>query len=248
MRTAARPRFSLPLRVSVVMLDLDGTLVDTAPDIAAGVNRMLRDVGMPVYPEATIVKWIGNGTQRLVKRALTGRMDAEPAPTLYERAYPRFLAHYGQLLTRQSRPFPGVVDGLKALKRAGYRLVCVTNKAEIFTLPLLRQLDLLDYFDLVLSGDSLPRQKPDPLPLLHACAHFNAPPGHSVLVGDSSNDTQAARAAGAPVICVAYGYNHGGDVGALRADATIANLGELPGHLRLYSANQSHEAHNDEME
>ncbi len=234
----AEPAFPLSLRVGVVMFDLDGTLVDTAPDIAASVNGMLRDVGRPTYDQTAIVKWIGNGTPRLVKRALTGEIDGEPEPGLYNQAYPRFFAHYERLLARESRPFPGVVAGLEALKNAGFALACVTNKAEAFTLPLLRQLDLLRYFSLVLSGDSLPKQKPDPLPLLHACTHFNVQPNYAVLVGDSHNDTQAARLAGMPVICVSYGYNYGSDVRALQADATIASLGELPAHLRLYSEHQ----------
>jgi phosphoglycolate phosphatase len=115
-----------------------------------------------------------------------------------------------------------------------FALACITNKAEVFTLPLLDALGLRRYFQLVLSGDSLPRQKPDPLPLLHACRHFGITPDHGVLVGDSSNDVQAARNAGMPVICVPYGYNHGHDIRDSRPDAVIESLEELPRYLTPY--------------
>lgn len=226
---------SFPLAVKMVVIDLDGTLVDTAPDIAEAANRTLRELGLPERDPAAVAGWIGNGVARLVKRALTGEMNAEPDPALYEQAHALFLRHYQENLTRRSRPFPGVVEGLEWLKASGFDLVCITNKSERFTLPLLRALDLAGYFGLILSGDSLPRQKPDPLPLEHACRHFGIGPQHGVLVGDSANDIQAARAAGMPVICVAYGYNHGHDIRAARPDAVIGSLAELPQYLRLHA-------------
>ncbi len=227
------PRFTPPFSVRMVMIDLDGTLIHTAPDLAESANRMLRDLGMATYDQATVATWIGNGVSRLVKRALTGSMDAEPAPELFERGYPRFLAHYGELVADQSRPFPGVVAGLDALKAAGFQLACITNKAEAFTLPLLKQLDLAGYFELVLSGDTLPKRKPDPLPLQHASRHFGIEPSQGVLIGDSLNDVQAARAAGMPVVCVTYGYNRGRDVRELHPDAVVDALTEVPAYLRL---------------
>jgi phosphoglycolate phosphatase len=135
-----------------------------------------------------------------------------------------------------SRPYPGVIEGLQQLAAAGFELACITNKAEAFTLPLLRDLGLHDYFKLVLSGDSLPKQKPDPLPLQHACRHFGITPEHGVLIGDSSNDVQAARAAGMPVICVTYGYNHGHDIRESHPDAVVGSLAEVPRYLTLYAA------------
>ncbi len=122
---------------------------------------------------------------------------------------------------------------MEQLRAAGFALACITNKAEAFTRPLLKDLRLADYFKLVVSGDSLPRRKPDPLPLLHACEIFGVSPGQSVLVGDSANDTEAARAAGMPVICVTYGYNRGLDVRSLSPVAVIDSLTELPRHIRL---------------
>jgi len=127
------------------------------------------------------------------------------------------------------------VEALERLKAQGFSLACITNKAEAFTLPLLRNLDLDQYFQLVLSGDSLPKQKPDPLPLRHACAHFGIDSAHGVLVGDSSNDVHAARAAGMPVICVTYGYNHGHDIRQSLPDAVVDSLTDVPQYLRLYA-------------
>ncbi len=219
----------------MVMIDLDGTLIDTAPDIAAAANRMLAELGRPARELDTIAGWIGNGVSRLVKRTLTGAMQAEPDPVEFAAALASFRRHYADLLTAQSRPFPGVIDGLERLAAAGFALACITNKAAVFTAPLLAALGLDRYFQLVLAGDSLPKKKPDPLPLLHACRHFGITPDHGVLVGDSRNDIQAARAAGMPVICVTYGYNHGEDVRALHPDAVIDALTELPRYLRLYA-------------
>ena len=225
---------SFPLVVKMVMIDLDGTLIDTAPDIAAAANRMLEELGRPARDPAAIAAWIGNGVSRLVKRALTGEREAEPQAALFERAYPLFRKHYAELLTARSRPYPGVVEGLERLKAQGFALACITNKAEAFTAPLLKALGLDRYFELVLAGDSLARKKPDPLPLVHACRHFGITPDHGVLVGDSDNASRAARAAGMPVICVTYGYNRGEDVRSFQPDGVIDSLTELPNYLRLY--------------
>lgn len=226
----------MPLSVKMVMIDLDGTLIHTAPDLAASANRMLEDMGLSAHPQSQVEKWIGNGVARLVKRALTGEMQAEPEAALFDQAYAKFLEHYAESVSDLSRPYPGVVEGLDALKEAGFELACITNKAESFTLPLLKDLHLHDYFSLILSGDSLPNKKPDPLPLLHACEHFQITPDHGVLVGDSPNDTQAAQAAGMPAVCVTYGYNQGVDVHGLGAQAVIDSLVELPQYIRRYSA------------
>ena len=234
MNLAATTTPAFPLAVKMVMVDLDGTLIHTAPDLAASANRMLKDLGRPQRELEIVSTWIGNGVPRLVKRALTGEMLAEPDAALYERGLALFQKHYAAGVSEFSRPFPGVVEGLTALAAMGFALACITNKAEAFTLPLLKNLDLHKYFALVLSGDSLPKQKPDPLPLLHACRHFGITPDHGVLVGDSGNDVQAARAAGMPVICVPYGYNHGHDIRASHPDLVVESLAQLPQHLRLY--------------
>ncbi|MBI5783265.1 MAG: phosphoglycolate phosphatase [Gammaproteobacteria bacterium] len=225
---------TFPLTVKMVMIDLDGTLIDSVPDLAAAANRMLADLKRPVWDMAHYRAWIGNGVPRFVKRALTGEMQAEPDAKLYEQALALFRMHYGAAVSDLSRPYPGVVEALERLKAQGFSLACITNKAEAFTVPLLKNLDLYKYFQLVLSGDSLPKQKPDPLPLRHACKHFGIDSAHGVLVGDSSNDVQAARAAGMPVICVTYGYNHGHDIRQSLPDAVVDSLTEVPPYLKLY--------------
>src|SRR3972149_11705125 len=160
---------AFPLAVKMVMIDLDGTLIDTVPDLAAAANRMLADLGRPAWDIKHYRAWIGNGVPRFVKRALTGEMQAEPDPKLFEQALGLFRRHYGEAVSNLSRPYPGVVEALEQLSAQGYSLACITNKAEAFTLPLLKNLELYKYFKLVLSGDSLSKQKPDPLPLQHAC-------------------------------------------------------------------------------
>jgi phosphoglycolate phosphatase len=233
--SAAPAKAAFPLAVKMVMIDLDGTLIHTAPDLADCANRMLADLGRAPAPVATVMTWIGNGVPRLVKRALTGDMWAEPEVALFEKAQAIFQKQYLAHVSDLSRPFPGVVAGLARLKARGFHLACITNKAEVFTLPLLRNLDLYNYFELVLSGDSLPKQKPDPLPLLHACQHFGISPDHGMLVGDSSNDVEAARAAGMPVICVTYGYNHGHDIRASHPDAVVDSLEAVEPFLTVYT-------------
>ena len=213
-----------PLLVKAVMIDLDGTLLDTAGDLAAAANMMLRELGRTELPLETIQSYIGKGIQKLVKRSLTGSLDDEPDAELFDRAMPIYERDYAKTLCINTRPYPGVIEGLNALREAGFRLACITNKAEAFTLPLLRATGLLDYFDIVLSGDSLPKKKPDPMPLLHACKHFGILPHEMLLIGDSLNDAEAARAAGCHVFCVPYGYNEGRDVRELDCDAIVASV------------------------
>lgn len=213
-----------PLRIQAAVIDLDGTLLNTAPDLAYAAAQMMTELGRPVPSRAAIETWIGNGVSRLVKRALTGEMDGEPDAALFRHAYAIYERHYSENVSRESRPFPGVVDGLTRMREMGLHLACITNKAECFTLPLLRDTGLLDFFELVLSGDSLPERKPSPLPLQHACKHFGLTPDELLLIGDSLNDTQAARAAGCPVFCVPYGYNRGKPVADLHPDAVVDSL------------------------
>jgi phosphoglycolate phosphatase len=208
------------------MIDLDGTLLDTAPDLATAANMMLKELGKAELPLETIQSYIGKGIEKLVKRSLTGDLDGEPDTDLLQRAMPLYERSYEKTLYVDTRAYPGVREGLNALRAGGFRLACVTNKAEAFTLPLLRAAELLDYFDIVVSGDSLPKKKPDPMPLLHACERFEIEPHDMLLVGDSLNDAQAARAAGSHVFCVPYGYNEGRDVYELDCDAIVPSLYE----------------------
>jgi len=212
-----------PLAISAIVLDLDGTLVHSAPELAEAANRMLRDMGRPALSQDQLMSYIGNGIARLVKRALTGDMQAEPEAALFDQALPVFEKHYRELLLH-SKPFPHTMEGLDALKAAGFRLGCITNKAARYTGPLLQGAGLAPYFDLVLSGDTLLEKKPHPLPLLHSAGFFGVPVERLLLIGDSLNDTLAARAAGCPVFCVPYGYNHGEPVDSLDQDAVVADL------------------------
>jgi phosphoglycolate phosphatase len=215
---------AFPIAVKAVVIDLDGTLLHTAPDLAEAASRMAAELGLPPIGMDEIKTYIGNGVSRLVKRVLTRDMDAEPDAELFARALPVYEKHYAEGVSRESRPFPGVVEGLQALKQAGYRVACITNKAEKFTVPLLKDTGLFDFFELILSGDTLPKKKPDPLPLLHACERFGISPGQLLLIGDSLNDAQAARAAGCHVFCVPYGYNRGRSVEELDVDAVVPSL------------------------
>lgn len=215
-----------PLPIKAVVIDLDGTLLDTAEDLADSAMAMAADLGLPPVDLATVKTYIGNGVSRLVKRVLTGDMEAEPDKELFGRAMPIYEKHYGEWVSRKSRPFPGVVAGLQAFKAMGLHVACITNKAERFTVPLLKDTGLFPFFEIVLSGDSLPERKPSPLPLLHACQYFGVEPSELLLIGDSLNDTQAARAAGCPVFCVPYGYNRGRPVAELDLDAVVPSLEE----------------------
>jgi len=215
-----------PLPIKAVVIDLDGTLLDTAHDLADAAIATAADLGLPDIDLATVKGYIGNGVSRLVKRVLTRDMEAEPDKELFARAMPLYEKHYRAWVSRKSRPFPGVVEGLQAFKEMGLHLGCITNKAEQFTVPLLQDTGLFPFFELVLSGDTLPERKPSPLPLLHACQYFGVEPAELLLIGDSLNDTQAARAAHCPVFCVPYGYNRGRPVAELDLDAVVPSLAE----------------------
>ena len=217
-----------PLAVSAIVIDLDGTLLHTAPELAESANRMLRDMGRPPVSQDLLMSYIGNGISWLVKRALTGDMHAEPDAALFDQALPIFEKHYTELAC-DSKPFVNVKQGLDAMKAAGFRLGCITNKVMRYTDPILKASGLAPYFEIVLAGDTLPEKKPHPLPLLHSAQFFGVPIEQLLLVGDSLSDAQAARAAGCPIICVPYGYNHGEPVETLNVDAVIPDLtGVLP--------------------
>ncbi len=215
----------------MILIDLDGTLVDSVPDLAYCVDAMMQRLGRPPHGEAAVRNWVGNGVERLVRRALIGQLDGEPDEADFEQAYPIFLDLYAENTSKRSRLYPGVREGIDYLKSAGYPLGCVTNKAARFTEPLLSDLGILDAFGVVISGDTLPKKKPDPMPLLHAAGHFGVAPAESLMLGDSVSDVKAARAAGFGVVCVSYGYNHGQDIRDARPDAVIDSMIELKGLL-----------------
>lgn len=220
--------FSLPVHVRAVAFDLDGTLLDTLPDIADAADRMLADLGRATAGQQVVRRFVGNGLARLTKRLLTGEMDGEPPVDSFARALDLFEGYYRETLTRRTRAFPGVEEGLRRFTQQGVKLACITNKAGSFTLPLLEASGLRHFFDVVLSGDSLPKKKPHPLPLLHCAHELKALPAELLVIGDSANDTEAARAAGCPVFCVPYGYS-AEDVRDLDCDAIVADLIEASG-------------------
>ena len=217
------------LRPEMVLIDVDGTLVDSVPDLAWCVDEMMTRLGRPPHGEAAVRNWVGNGVERLVRRALIGQLDGEPDAADFDLAYPVFLELYAENTSKRSLLYPGVREGLDWLAANGYALGCVTNKAAQFTEPLLRDLGIRDRFGIVVSGDSLPEKKPHPLPLLHAAEHFGVAPGAALMIGDSVSDVKAARAAGfLGIVCMSYGYNHGVDIREAAPDAVIDSMAELP--------------------
>jgi len=209
------------MRIKSVTIDLDGTLLDTVPDLAAAANGMLREFGRPDYAIDTIAAFVGRGIPKLVERCLPD-LDAE-ALALAEDSFRR---HYAAENGRRARLYPGVLDGLRAFRAAGLPLAVITNKAAAFTEPLLLATQLASWFEFAVSGDSLPHKKPHPLPLLHACERLGSSPAENLHIGDSRHDAAAARAAGCPVFLVPYGYNEGEDVQGIDCDAIVASLAE----------------------
>ena len=222
-----------PIEINAVAFDLDGTLVETLPDLHESAIRMLAQLGRPAVSEATVRACVGEGVDRLVKRLLTGASAGEPDAALFKTAAENFRSHYASVLTRASHPFAGVVSTLEILRERGFKLACVTNKPARFTEPLLERLGLTAYLDVVISGDSLPRKKPDPLPLLHTARAFGIEPALLLMVGDSPVDTGAARAAGCPVFCVPYGYRGSLTVQELDCDAIVPTLPDLLNLIRI---------------
>lgn len=223
-RDAAAPR--------AVLFDLDGTLVDTGPDIAVAVNSMLAEMGRPTYGQERIMEWVGEGAARLVQRALTGDVDGRPPAEDAERGLALFYEHYAARVCVDSRPYPHAQAALEALRRQGARLACVTNKPERHTRLLLDALSLAYAFDVVVGGDTLAERKPDPEPIRFACRALNVVEADAVYVGDSMTDCRAAAAAGVPMVLVSYGYNRGADLTQTASAAIIDSLGDLPETLK----------------
>jgi phosphoglycolate phosphatase len=216
---------NFPLVIRAVLLDLDGTLLDTALDLHAAANGMLRDLGRPAVAVADIRAYVGRGIPNLVKRVLAGALEAadDPAPPPAD-ALASFRRHYADFNGRSAKPYAGVLEGLAALKAMKLPLGVITNKAGAFTLPLLERTGLAPWFDVVVSGDLLPKQKPDPLPVVWACGRLGVSPADVLLIGDSVHDFKAGRAAGCRVFLVPYGYNEGHDVRTLDSDAIVATV------------------------
>jgi phosphoglycolate phosphatase len=212
----------------MILIDVDGTLVDSVPDLAYCVDEMMKQLGMPTHGEARVRDWVGNGVERLTRRALIGQLDGEPDEALFKKAYPIFLELYAENTSKRSCLYPGVEEGIAYLKEQGYKLGCVTNKAAQFTIPLLKDLGVHDHFEIIICGDTLKKKKPDPLPLLHSADFFGVKPENAMMLGDSISDVKASRAAGFQIVCMSYGYNHGVDIREASPDAVIDSMAELP--------------------
>ncbi|MDE2146127.1 MAG: phosphoglycolate phosphatase [Burkholderiales bacterium] len=212
------------------IVDLDGTMVDTVGDFEVALGRALADLGRPPVGRDFIARTVGKGSEHLLVRTLA---EVGAPASLYDAAWARYQHHYLAVNGRHSRVFDGVVEGLKALRAAGLRLACLTNKPGAFARPLLAQKGLDGWFEQVFGGDAFARKKPDPLPLLQTCRALASEPARTLMIGDSSNDAAAARAAGCPVVLVSYGYNHGEPVAAAGADAVVDRIDQVPALLGL---------------
>jgi len=217
---------------AMVLIDVDGTLVDSVPDLAWCVDEMLSIIGMPTRGESRVREWVGNGVERLVERALTNSLDGKPESDLFERALPIFSELYAENTSKRSQLYPGVTEGLEWLQSQPVSLGCVTNKAARYTIPILKDLGIADAFEIVVSGDTLDVKKPDPGPLLHVSDFFGLEPDDALMIGDSVSDVKAARAAGFTIVCMSYGYNHGDDIRTSNPDAVIDSIAELPSLFR----------------
>lgn len=221
-------------RVDAVIVDLDGTMVDTMGDFNEAINRMLCELALPPIEPHHIEHMVGKGSEHLLRSvlkhvlALDGKaLNAMDIEAIYPSAWASYQRHYLAINGQFSAVYAGVEEGLQVLQSRGLRLVCLTNKPTSFARPLLKAKGLDGYFEMVFGGDAFERKKPDPLPLIKTCEALGTAPARTLMVGDSSNDAQAARAAGCPVVLVTYGYNHGQPVRAVDADGFVDSLTQL---------------------
>lgn len=229
--------------ISAVIVDLDGTMVDTLGDFEVALNRSLAELGLPGVTRALVERTVGKGSEHLIRGVLAhqlalpevkGAGQACPAlsvDALYERAWAAYQRHYLAINGQFSDVYPGVREGLQALQQRGLPMACLTNKPLAFAVDLLKAKGLDGLFGQVFGGDSFARKKPDPLPLIKTCEALGVAPERTLMVGDSSNDAQAADAAGCPVVLVTYGYNHGEPIHATPALAWLDSLADVPGLL-----------------
>ncbi|MDD3018242.1 MAG: phosphoglycolate phosphatase [Comamonas sp.] len=214
------------LDVDAVMIDLDGTMVNTLGDFAQALNRMLADLALPAIDPLAIEHMVGKGTEHLLRTVLA-HVGVADVDARYAAAWQRYQHHYLQLNGQYAQLYPGVLEGVQALAASGLPLACLTNKPLAFAQPLLRAKGLEKFFQQVFGGDSFAQKKPHPLPLLETCKALGTQPARTLMVGDSSNDAQAAQAAGCPVVLMTYGFNHGQPIQAVPALAHLQSLTQL---------------------
>ncbi|OAD83416.1 phosphoglycolate phosphatase [Comamonas thiooxydans] len=220
------PAPAAALELDAVMVDLDGTMVNTLGDFAEALNRMLADLQLPAIKPQIIENMVGKGSEHLI-RSVLAHVEAPDIDALYPQAWQRYEHHYLAINGQFADVYPGVAQGLQALRSLGLRMACLTNKPLSFAQPLLAAKGLDGFFDCVFGGDSFPRKKPDPMPLVETCKALGSEPARTLMVGDSSNDAQAAHAAGCPVVLMTYGYNHGQPITAVEARAHLDSLEQL---------------------
>jgi phosphoglycolate phosphatase len=210
--------------IRAAIIDLDGTMVDTAPDFQVAINRMRDELHLAPLSLDTIVDFVGKGSENLMRRVLGVDFEKSEVESRFDHALERYQHHYLQINGDHSELYAGVHEGLVAMKKGGVRLACVTNKPIAFARPLLEKKGLIDLFEVIYGGDSLAHKKPHPLPMLTVCNDFDLQPAQVVAIGDSSNDSEAARAAGCRVLTVPYGYNHGQPVQTIDTDGIVESL------------------------
>jgi phosphoglycolate phosphatase len=210
-----------------LLFDLDGTLIDSAPDLAAAINLMLIELGYSAVTEAKVRPWVGNGARKLVERALRQTLQKNPEEDFIDTSLAMFFHHYQRVLCDNSCLYPGVKEALHYWQSQNILMACVTNKPARFTAPLLSHFALDKFMPVAISGDSLPVRKPDPAPLLKACELLGVAVNEVIMIGDSRNDVDAARNAGMPVICVSYGYNHGEPIQNAQPDWLVDSFTDL---------------------
>jgi phosphoglycolate phosphatase len=210
--------------IRAAIVDLDGTMVDTLGDFEAALGAVLRELRLPAVSRAFIEATVGKGSEHLIRSVLA---EVGGDAGLYDEAWARYQQHYLAINGAHSQVYPGVHEGLARMREAGWRLACLTNKPGAFAAPLLERKGLAGFFERVFGGDAFERKKPDPLPLQRTCEALGSTPAATLMVGDSSNDAAAARAAGCPVVLVTYGYNHGRPVSEVPCDGTVARLDAL---------------------
>ncbi|POR45429.1 phosphoglycolate phosphatase [Paraburkholderia eburnea] len=220
---SASVKFTAP-RIEAALIDLDGTMVDTADDFAAGLNGMLAQFDAEETTREEVMGYVGKGSEHLIKSVLAPRFAQADAQSRFDEALALYQDEYAKINGRHTHLYPDVETGLAALRDQGIRLACVTNKPHRFAVELLQQYGLSRYFEVVLGGDSLPKKKPDPLPMLTACERLGVKPQAAVAIGDSENDALAGRAAGMATLTVPYGYNHGQPVQKIESDGIVATL------------------------